>query len=118
MKLLSRMICLALLMFGCGNDNDNDSDLNTVKACEDYASAVAKASIRCEDVYDDVDAAYQSLIDYMFDGSCSNVLAVRDSKTFYDGCIPSLDTIACDAFLKGDDWDATCKKQLIMPNEE
>lgn len=110
MKLLSRIIFLALLIFGCGNDNDT----STVKACEDYASAIAKASVRCED--NDMERAYQGYIDVALNGSCGNVLAVRDSKALYEECIPYLDTIECTAFIKGN-YDAPCVDQLIIPNE-
>ncbi len=84
--------------------------LSPVRACEDMASAVASASARCEDA--DREVAYQSYLELAVNGSCDNVVAIRDYEALRDACIPALSTIECNAFIQGN-IPSVCIDQLI-----
>jgi hypothetical protein len=109
-KSLSRIMGLVFLVCGCGDSGG----VNLIGACEDLASAVADAAVRCEDA--DWEVAYQSYLDVAegLNGSCSNVVAVRDNKSLYSDCIPALSTIECSDFITPGNLPPACEKQLIV----
>lgn len=106
MKSLSRIIGLALLVCGCGGDG-----VSLAGACEEMASAIAEASERCED--NDRAVAYQSYLEYAVNGSCHNVVGIRDNVALQNDCIPALSSIECSAFIRGT-LSPACKDQLII----
>lgn len=78
-------------------------------ACLDTADAVAKAAQRCGMDYK---ATYDGFVISAANGSCSNVVSVRDEAALRNVCLPSIAAESCSDLFAGT-LDPSCQGQLL-----
>lgn len=91
-----------------GSTTGDAGTTTSAKACDDTATALANAQVRCGD--GDFAALKSTAISQLAGGNCNNV-SVRDQTQLYSGCIPSFSTISCDDLENGR-LDPTCAEQF------
>ncbi len=104
-----------------GNDHSGDSGNpgsskgpSTTQDCLDVEKAVTDAATRCGFTpaeVQELDSAFLQKIN----GSCTNVVDIRDESSLRTQCIPSFQTMTCNTFTSGT-WDPSCKGQLLVPD--
>jgi hypothetical protein len=76
------------------------------QACLDTADAIADALTRCGGTYQ---ANYDSFMKNAVNGSCDNVVSIRDESSLRGACFRYLSTATCTQL---ESLDASCKGQL------
>jgi hypothetical protein len=106
-----RSALLAMLVAGCGSDNQAPAPSGPVKACQDMAYAVAKAAQRA--CGQDYQANYDAFVQTAANGSCQNIISVRDEAGLRSVCLPWLSTATCAQLAATTLFPAECKTQLL-----
>lgn len=106
------LTCLA----ACGTaTTEQGMERTPTEVCLDVANAVATTVQRCGGDYGD---AFTSFVDTAVDGSCQNVVFIRDIDELYDVCIPTVEQTSCDVVLDViDRVPEPCRDQLIFVRE-
>lgn len=114
MGVAKRLGCalVAFWVAACSSDSGGGGgNAEAAKACQDVADAVARAAQRCGQDYQ---TNYDAFVDTAANGSCSNVVQVRDEQALYGVCIPFFDTVECSELLgPSPQFPPECQSQLL-----
>lgn len=84
---------------------------NPTDACLDVTGAFTDKAVECGV---DEAAAAESALSIFVDGSCDNVLDLRDSRELLKTCIPWIEDLSCDQFMDTSlAIDPSCQGQLL-----
>ena len=103
---------VALFIGGCSEDSSSSrATTGPQKACEDTANAFAAAAQRaCGQSFQ---ANYDAFVQSAANGSCANILQVRDEASLRSVCLPWLSTATCTELSDATAMPAECKGQLL-----
>ncbi len=105
---------VALSGSACSSSSGGDGDGSApVQACKDTAHAWASSAERCGKDYQ---VNYDVFVTNAANGSCDNIIQVRDSQALYDVCIPFLANLTCTQMEDPNlSLPPECQSQLIRP---
>ncbi len=95
------------LTAGCSSEDKNTA---AHQACRDAAAAYAESASKCGYTYQE---SYDGFVVGAAKGNCDNVIRVRDSRVFYDVCVPYLKSMTCDQVNDPNAIPAECHDQLL-----
>lgn len=110
-KALTTIAVLGALLPGCSSTSSGGKT-GPEKACEDVADAFASAARRCGLDYK---VNYDAFVANAAQGSCSNVVQIRDEPSLRSSCLPFIQGLTCDQL---NDPNLTlpdsCSQQLLV----
>lgn len=120
MKVRTAVLGILLAAIGChgrggggggGDDDDNGGGSELAReACNELADwFAAKASDCLGESFSDSRASF---VDSCCDGSCENIISLRDADEFEGQCVPWLESQTCDEFTETGEIDSSCQQQL------
>lgn len=98
---------LFLVVSACGEEGVSEAQ----QACFDYADAYADLCGRCDP--GTRDTCYWGIVNAA-GGDCSAITEIRDLDSFYNWCLPWLETVNCDNFNDEFVLDESCESQLLI----